>query len=435
MSDPAEYGRQGSFREYVRRRWATSSQDVREDFLPAYEKLLCEIVDPVLSRRALGLVLLRLHLQLRHVDYHRAHTHHLIWTVFNRVTREAWAGSVPGEPPPSVAEVRDTWRAYYHLLLPLALEPPRVDITHAAAAGVCGLPCIMAKLRWGTPYLLTEHGVYLREQYLNLGRSTPSLFGRWFLFRLLNAIVDLNYAFADQVSPVCEHNTRWEKWRDVHPERLRVIYNGADPEKFCPEARTPNLRPTVVSLGLIFPLKGQLDLIDAAALVLKEVPDVEFRLYGSASDDDYFGRCRQRVRELGLEATVVFAGSTPAPWTVLRDADVVALPSISEAFPFAVVEAMLTGAAIVATDVGGVSEALGDTGVLVPPRAPGILAEKIVMLLESPAERARLGASARTRALRSFTEDRFVTAYRDSYARLRTAAPAPAALQSTVALA
>ena len=74
-------------------------------------------------------------------------------------------------------------------MLPLALDTPRVDITHSAAAAFCGLPCVIAKLRWNTPYLLTEHGVYLREQYLNIGRSTKSPFVRWFLFRLVNMVV------------------------------------------------------------------------------------------------------------------------------------------------------------------------------------------------------------------------------------------------------
>jgi hypothetical protein len=95
----------------------------------------------------------------------------------------------------------------------------------------------------------------------------------------------------------------------------------------------------------------------------------------------------------------------------------VALPSISEAFPFALVEAMLTGSTVVASDVGGVAEALGDTGVPTPPRDPAALAEKTVTLLRAPQERARLGAAARARALQSFTEDRFVDAYRRSARR------------------
>ena len=103
---------------------------------------------------------------------------------------------------------------------------------------------------------------------------------------------------------------------------------------------------------------------------------------------------------------------------MLQQADVVALASVSEAFPYALVEAMLTKAAIVATDVGGVREALGDAGLLVYPRDPVALAEAIGTLLNWPEGRERLGARARDRALRWFTEQRFVEAYRTSYDRL-----------------
>jgi glycosyltransferase involved in cell wall biosynthesis len=204
-----------------------------------------------------------------------------------------------------------------------------------------------------------------------------------------------------------------------------VIYNGVDPVTFSPPvSREPNARPTVVSVGLIFPLKGQIDLIDAAALVRGTVPDVEFRIYGSASDEQYFSDCQSRVREHGLERHVVFAGSTTEAWTVLRNADVVALPSISEAFPYAVVEAMMTGSAIIATDVGGVREALGSAGLLVHPHDPKTLAEGIATLLRWPEGRARLGLEARDRALRWFTEQRFVEGYRTSYGRLAARWPA-----------
>ena len=276
----------------------------------------------------------------------------------------------------------------------------------------------MSKLRWNTPYLLTEHGVYLREQYLNLGRSVRSRFVRWFLFRLMNTINDVNYAFADQISPVCRYNTRWEVWRHAEPERIRVIYNGVNPAKFYPAARTANARPTVANVGLIFPLKGQRDLIEAAALVRERVPNVEFRLYGSPSDDTYYRECRERVAALQLEQTVVFAGTTKEPWSVFQQADVVVNASVSEAFPYAVVEAMLTGAAVVATDVGGVREAIGETGLLVHPRDPIGMAEAIVTLLEAKDQREQLGREARERALRWFTEERFVQEYRASYAQL-----------------
>jgi len=416
--DPAEYGDHESFPDYLQRRWSTTKQDIEQDYLPSYGAFLSEVGRPALPPRALGLTLLRMHQHFRRFDYHRTQTHPLVWNVFVGTMQRAWREAYPNEPAPSLADLIDASRLLHRLLLPLAVDVPRVDLTHSAAAAFCGLPCIIAKLRYNTPYLLTEHGVYLREQYLNLGRSIKSLFVRWFLFRLVNTSNGVNYAFADQISPVCQYNTRWELWRHAQPDRIRVIYNGVNPEKFCPAIRAPHDRPTVVNVGLIFPLKGQLDLIEAAALVRRAIPNVEFRLYGSASDEDYYRECRQRVEERQLQGTVVFAGTTKEPWSVLQQAEVVALASVSEAFPYALVEAMLTQAAIVATDVGGVREAVGDAGLLVSPRDPVALAEAIGTLLNWPEGRKRFGARARDRALRWFTEQRFVDAYRMSYDRL-----------------
>jgi polysaccharide biosynthesis protein PelF len=416
--DPAEYGHHDTFPDYLQRRWATTRQDVAQDYVPAYETFLHELVAPALGPRALGLTLLRMHQFYRRYDYHRTQAQPEVWATFVAVTQRAWKRQHPDEPAASVADLVDASRLFHRLMLPLAVDVPRVDLTHSAAAAFCGLPCIMSKLRWNTPYLLTEHGVYLREQYLNLGRSVKSLFVRWFLFRLMNTINDVNYAFADQISPVCQYNTRWEVWRHAEPERIRVIYNGVNPAKFYPAARVPNPRPTVVNMGLIFPLKGQRDLVEAAAIVRQSVPDVEFRLYGSPSDEAYYRECRQRVQELELEQTVVFAGTTKEPWSMFQQADVVVNASVSEAFPYAVVEAMLSSAAVVATDVGGVREAIGDTGLLVHPRDPVALAEAIVTLLASAQRREQLGVQARDRALRWFTEERFVEAYRSSYGQL-----------------
>ena len=115
---------------------------------------------------------------------------------------------------------------------------------------------------------------------------------------------------------------------------------------------------------------------------------------------------------------MIFAGTTKEPWDAYRRADVVAMASISEGFPYTLVEAMLCGAAIVATDVGGVGEALGSTGVLVTPRDPAELAAALIGLLLSERRRRQLGAEARARALENFTEVQFVDAHRESYGLL-----------------
>jgi glycosyltransferase involved in cell wall biosynthesis len=105
---------------------------------------------------------------------------------------------------------------------------------------------------------------------------------------------------------------------------------------------------------------------------------------------------------------------------VLRDADVVVLPGCSSGVPFTLLEAMMTGCAIVAADCAAAREMLGETGLIVRPNDPAATAEAIVTLLKSPQARQTLGEQARERALQSYSEHVAVDEYRASYDRLMT---------------
>ena len=126
-----------------------------------------------------------------------------------------------------------------------------------------------------------------------------------------------------------------------------------------------------------------------------------------------------RLIELyGLDAQVRYEGTHNDIESLWAEHHGLLLPSRVEGNALALIEAMLCGAAIVATDVGGVAEALGPAGVLVDPRDPEALAGALTALIASPAERRRLGEAARARALEYFTEERFVHEYRETYRAL-----------------
>src|SRR5206468_6327810 len=110
------------------------------------------------------------------------------------------------------------------------------------------------------------------------------------------------------------------------------------------------------------------------------------------------------VRQLDLTDIVRFAGARPNEPNLHHLFDISVLCSLSEAFPNTIVEAMAAGKPVVATDVGGVMDAVveGETGALVPPRAPVALANAIEQLLLHPERRRRLGEAAQRRARRQF---------------------------------
>jgi len=111
---------------------------------------------------------------------------------------------------------------------------------------------------------------------LSLSKRGYSSFLNTFLIRLIWSVTRLNYDFADQISPVCRYNTRWEyKVTDRH-ERIRVIYNGVDYRPYARVAPRDRERPTVVTVARIDPIKDLRTLILTAAVVRRTIPDVLF---------------------------------------------------------------------------------------------------------------------------------------------------------------
>jgi len=418
LLQPAEFSRHQPTSTVLGNMWDTTKQVIAKRFKPIFERFLAMLFSSHCDKEEFGRVLLDLQSYFQHHDYARTMNSIEAWDILQHAVHASWECRPPAAENPSLAEVKQAYRLLYHLLMFLHFPVPEANIAHSSSAGFCGLPCVLAKLKYGTPYLLTEHGVYLREQYLNLRSQVKSIFVRWFLFRLVETVVELNYHFADQISPVCAFNSRWEENLGVPKSHIRVIFNGVDPERFHPYQPESNGRPLISTVGLIYPLKGQLNLIQTAAFLKQEFADVEIRFHGASNDSEYFRKCEQTVMDLKLENNVTFAGSTKEPWKVYSNADVVAIPSISEGFPFAALEAMLCGAAIVATDVGGVAEAIADCGLMVPAKAPQAMAEAISFLLNDPETRKKLGRNARARALEHFTEENFLKCYEHTYREL-----------------
>ena len=418
LMQPAEYSRHQPTSTVLRNRWNTTSDAINSKFRPLMEQFLALTFTQNCDKEELGRILLKMQYYFQRHDYAKTMNSPEVWNVVQHAVRATYDCRPRGTENPTVADVKSVFRLLYHMLMILHFPIQIADVSHSSASSFCGIACVLAKLEHGTPYLLTEHGVYLREQYLNLRRQMKSFFVRWFMYRLCQTVVELSLYFADQVSPVCAYNARWEKRMGVEEERIHVIFNGVDPGKFHRVEKEPCDHPVVSTVGLIYQLKGQLDLIDAVGLLKPKFPNVEVRFYGTASDQKYYDDCKKKVADQQLEKNINWAGSTKEPWKVYSQADVVAFSSISEGFPYVVVEAMLCGAAIIATDVGGVREATGEAGIIVPAKNPEKMAEAIAFLLSNPQERERLGQMAQKRALDFFTEETFLNNYENTYRAL-----------------
>ncbi|HET9030367.1 MAG TPA: GT4 family glycosyltransferase PelF, partial [Candidatus Aquilonibacter sp.] len=365
-----EYNRRQSGSKDVR-----SVRALRSEFIPVFRSFLSEVLRGMEAASPPALIDSIAAL----FEYFRIHDYD--WTMRRQETWDAALDLFRSQPWHAhfmtTLEAIELVRTIYRYLIPLALELPECDVMHASVAGLCALPAIAAKRIRGTPMILTEHGVYLRERVLALARAGFPFSDRTIKKNFFSAIARAAYASSDVIAPVCEYNTNWERFYGVSGEHIRVIYNGVDEKRFPDAGITPTV-PTVGAVLRIDPLKDVATMIASARTVRESIPNVRYELWGPVHDSEYNDVCRALVDELGLAETVFFMGPTKDPAAAYGASTVVALSSISEGFPFTIIEAMMCAKPVVATDVGGVREAIGPFGTVVPPKRPDRLGEALI---------------------------------------------------------
>ncbi|GAA0657142.1 glycosyltransferase [Streptomyces malaysiensis subsp. malaysiensis] len=326
-----------------------------------------------------------------------------------------------------------------------------VDLCHAATGGAAVLPGLLAKRRFGTPLLLTEYGVRLRECYLAGaagaagGRPLPGPV-RTLLAAFHGLLAAEAYARADLITPGNTHTRRWQERCGAERERLRTVYPGMDAARFAEVGERGAAQPgddrTLVWVGRIEPPKDVIALLHAFAEVRRWQPDARLRIIETRRGEDpeadgYPAHCRALADHLFPDeaADAHSTGDNPVSFERLGDPEVpalvdaygaggvVVLSSVVEGFPVGLVEAMFCGRATVSTDVGAVCEVIGGTGLVVPPRNPRALADACLALLSDAERCARLGAAARARALELFTVEQNVAAFRGIYLELMSHCP------------
>jgi len=214
----------------------------------------------------------------------------------------------------------------------------------------------------------------------------------------------------------------------IRPDRIQIIPNFLDEEAFqdYPEQlRLDRLAETGIPRGAtvagivarLWPVKDQATMLHAAASLAADFPSLHVLLIGEGPSRD---ELRRLTGELGLISRVHFAGrlaNRPNPHGLL---DISVLPSLSEGFPNAVIEAMAAGKPVVASEVGGVPEAVvhGSTGFLVPPQDSAALAERLATLLRDPALARAQGERGRQRAKALYSAQPVLKGLMDWYASL-----------------
>ncbi|MEM9072740.1 MAG: GT4 family glycosyltransferase PelF [Myxococcota bacterium] len=417
--EPAIYLNPGRYSTVLWRRWNTTSGALSKAFLKPFRTLLEEIFLGGTPIDRLVDAIVEVGLFFRENDFKAAMRSREVWEMFLEFA-ERFHESPAGRdsPPPTIADVTTCGRWFYNMLMPIGMHVPDGTVFHATIAASCALPGIVRRKVDGTSFVVTDHGVYLRERYINISQGDFSQIQKKFLIGLAILLGRACYAVADVVSPVAAFNSRWEIPWGAAKERIRIIYNGVDTECFRPSPKPEHRqgRPTVVAAARVFPLKDVETMIRGADVARKIMPEIHVICYGSLkADPPYVQKCRDLIEELGCGDNFEFGGFHPDPYGIFIEGDISVLSSISEGFPYTVLEAMSSGVACVATDVGGVREAVGDTGIVVPPRDPQALGEALAELLSDPDRRKRCCRAARERVVSEFTIQKQLKGYEDLY--------------------
>lgn len=192
--------------------------------------------------------------------------------------------------------------------------------------------------------------------------------------------------------------------------KISVVHNGSDFQELDEaqaRLRRQSLRaelglrpdqPIVLVLARIAPNKGHRFLVDAAHAILDQHPNAHFVFAGALDDAQ---RLMAQVDALGLKSAFSLLGFRTDTQEMLAAADVFVLPSLAEGFSLSIVEALAAGLPVIATRVGGASEAIehGRNGFLVPPADSAALAQALLHALSmSESERMLISSAARKSA-------------------------------------
>jgi glycosyltransferase involved in cell wall biosynthesis len=308
-------------------------------------------------------------------------------------------------------------------LIPLA---PRNEIDLAAA---WRLSRVLKQLQPDVVHAHDPHAVSMAATALSIAAPTPRprlVASRRIEFRIArNSFSRWKYSQVDCFLAI-SRAVRDRLVNDGIPSaKVAIVHEGVDVERMIalPSGNVhaalflPTGSPVVGNVGALVAQKDQHTLIAAAAIVVKQVPDVRFVILG---EGELRGALEDQIKHLHLERHVFLAGFRPDVLELMKDFDVFALSSTHEGMCTSLVDAMAAGKPAVATTVGGVPEVVadGETGYLVSAHDQRSMADRLVHLLKDDGLRTRMGEAGRARARALFTVERMVAGTLAVYERL-----------------
>ena len=301
------------------------------------------------------------------------------------------------------------WSSYvipFVLRLFRLLRRERYDVVHARTSEVSGAAIFAARLA-GVPIRIASYE-HTKTRWRNPGILNHLAVGvlEWMTRRWATKIIGDAEICLDVYHP---------HWRQ-HPEQFQICYDGIDIERFCRKAVPSNVRSelglpsdclVVGHVGRFVKVKNHQTFVDMAERVSKRFENVCFLLVG---DGTLLPQIEMEVAKRGLSNRFVFAGNRHDMPRMLAVMDVFIMPSLDEGFGLSVAEAQVSGLPVVASDIPGIREALCPAMHKFCRNAldSAGIAEQVILLLENPQLRGRLGREGQEYVVNNFSIERTV---------------------------
>jgi glycosyltransferase involved in cell wall biosynthesis len=298
-------------------------------------------------------------------------------------------------------------------LVPLA---PRTEMDLSAA---WRLSRLIKQLRPGVIHAHDPHGVAMAALALSMSTELdkpPLVAARRVDFHLKdNALSRWKYRQVDCFICASDAIRAMVVADGVPAARVVTVHEGIDidhveaapPADLHAELWLPHQAPIVGNVAALVPHKGQRHLIEAAAIVVRKVPDARFVIAGEGELRETLER---QIKEHRLEKHVFLVGFRPDVLSVHKAFDIFVMSSVTEGLGTSLLDAMACGKPIVATSAGGIPEVVrdGTTGLLVQPRDHEAMAAALVRLLTDEPARRAMGAAGLARVRERFSAERMV---------------------------
>jgi L-malate glycosyltransferase len=308
-------------------------------------------------------------------------------------------------------------------LIPIA---PRTELDLSAA---WRLSRVVRRLRPDVVHAHDPHGIAMAALALSFagGKPAPVLVAsRRVDFHLKgNSLSRWKYRQVDCFVAASEAIRRMLVTDGVPASRTVTVHEGIDVDHVAavPPINVheafwlPHHAPFVGNVAALVPHKGQRHLIEAAHLVVRQIPDARFVVLGEGELREQLER---QVRDHHLEKHVLLPGFRTDVLGCIKGFDLFAMSSVTEGLGTSLLDAMACSKAVVATDTGGIPEVVEQqvTGLVVPPRNHEAMAAAIVSLLTDEAVRRRMGDAGLARVKARFTVDRMVAETAAVYERV-----------------